>query len=599
MITTILQAVCISVAVIALGFIFLELKTNFEKSFLYFGITILLLCLFSSIDLWVLSNSFSLQWLKVQHFIFCFIPPCLLWYLYLFTKKKNLNTVKNYFIVAFILSIFTLWGIPFKENKPFALYLYYAIYPPYILFSITFIIVFIAQETKNKTGSEKKILRYHLFGLTTLAITGLLDLFDLLGFLPKEIRFVFSSYTMLGIIALCFVLTYVFTEYFILLVKERKESLAKLQLAYEELDSARSLSELGKSTAIINHEIRNYTFSIMCGVELIKEHIKDQPKPSAIAERVINTIQDLHEFSEDILDFSRAKIIREKSPICINHRILKTIQDHFSNRQDAFTLKGLDNTRTIHGDWVRLDLVFINLFRNAFEAGATGVTVKLIPGDSVTLISIEDDGKGYAGENPNELFKAFFTTKGRQGTGLGLSITRAIVESHGGQISIVSKNASTPGAHGLVFSIAFPAYGETKRTGIDEKDDIVLIKKNLEQLQTIIQVFRNVCVNPHILQDLHDFVPDRFTPCETVVLGNPDIIGKINERYNQFPCYSIVNSNLNGLYVVGNRENAYTGIFCEEFVLSSLKTSRAAEQREKHPDLPQRHRDTERIINKL
>ena len=54
------------------------------------------------------------------------------------------------------------------------------------------------------------------------------------------------------------------------------------------------------------------------------------------------------------------------------------------------------------------------------------------------------------------VFNPYFTTKGR-GTGLGLAIVHKIVEAHGGEISVASRQASAGQSGGTTFTIWLPA----------------------------------------------------------------------------------------------------------------------------------------------
>ncbi len=85
--------------------------------------------------------------------------------------------------------------------------------------------------------------------------------------------------------------------------------------------------------------------------------------------------------------------------------------------------------------------VFVNLGRNAFEAGATSVTVRARDATAASLlVEVADNGPGIPAAVAWQLFRPF-TTGGRPGgTGLGLAIARDLVRSHGGDIVAASRS---------------------------------------------------------------------------------------------------------------------------------------------------------------
>jgi signal transduction histidine kinase len=58
-------------------------------------------------------------------------------------------------------------------------------------------------------------------------------------------------------------------------------------------------------------------------------------------------------------------------------------------------------------------------------------------------LKVIDHGEGISADNLQRVFTPYFTTKntgdGKRGSGLGLAIARHIVQLHGGNLSIVSK----------------------------------------------------------------------------------------------------------------------------------------------------------------
>ena len=87
-----------------------------------------------------------------------------------------------------------------------------------------------------------------------------------------------------------------------------------------------------------------------------------------------------------------------------------------------------------------------NLLSNALkftpEGGRVSVSVRS-EGDR-SIVEVSDNGVGIPAAEQGRLFERFFrssraTEDAIPGTGLGLAITKAIVEAHGGRISVESE----------------------------------------------------------------------------------------------------------------------------------------------------------------
>jgi PAS domain S-box-containing protein len=106
-------------------------------------------------------------------------------------------------------------------------------------------------------------------------------------------------------------------------------------------------------------------------------------------------------------------------------------------------------------DRVQLQQVLMNLMLNSIEAmsetgGELSVASRTTE-DGQLLISVNDTGCGLPADQPERIFKPFFTTKA-QGTGMGLSISRRIVESHGGRLWATAK-----ADRGTIFQFTLPS----------------------------------------------------------------------------------------------------------------------------------------------
>ena len=116
-----------------------------------------------------------------------------------------------------------------------------------------------------------------------------------------------------------------------------------------------------------------------------------------------------------------------------------------------------DDLPLLIGDRVELQQVILNLILNAVEAmSATSegsrkilITTGKTESDEV-LVAVHDSGPGLDPAHPEDLFKAFHTTK-PNGLGLGLSICRSIIEGHRGRLW-----ASANSPRGAVFQFTLP-----------------------------------------------------------------------------------------------------------------------------------------------
>jgi signal transduction histidine kinase len=111
-------------------------------------------------------------------------------------------------------------------------------------------------------------------------------------------------------------------------------------------------------------------------------------------------------------------------------------------------------------DPLRLTQVLDNLLGNAVRHTPAGgvITLRAEASDTHLCLTVTDTGEGIAPEHLPHVFDRFYrTNRGRSratgGTGLGLAIVRAIVEMHGGQVSVSSEGV--PG-HGAAFAVQLP-----------------------------------------------------------------------------------------------------------------------------------------------
>ena len=123
--------------------------------------------------------------------------------------------------------------------------------------------------------------------------------------------------------------------------------------------------------------------------------------------------------------------------------------------------KYAEESMKVEADKSMLQQVFVNLLNNAIDAMPNGGEIRINVknkkakkiaerigyrgsdyfkiGEIMTVIEIEDTGKGITDDELLKVFEPFFTTKDvDKGTGLGLSLAHLIIDRHRGTIGVES-----------------------------------------------------------------------------------------------------------------------------------------------------------------
>ncbi len=125
--------------------------------------------------------------------------------------------------------------------------------------------------------------------------------------------------------------------------------------------------------------------------------------------------------------------------------VVELLRDHkpFAGRELQIVEEGPAPYR-VKANATEIRQVLLNLVTNALESVEPPdgrVIVYLLRGPDDVLVTVEDNGRGMSGETLTKVFEPFFTDKparDRRGMGLGLSVSHAIVEAHGGRLTVQS-----------------------------------------------------------------------------------------------------------------------------------------------------------------
>jgi signal transduction histidine kinase len=219
--------------------------------------------------------------------------------------------------------------------------------------------------------------------------------------------------------------------------------------------------------AFAAHELRGPITVIRGYLDVVQDELKDvlQPEHKELFHRLVVSANRLSGYVNNILNTSRYD--RRHLKMHLSQTNIKDVYDVVSDDMQLragsqarmLTVSIPDGLPDIAADTASLSEVFANLIDNAIkyssEGGAINVT-GVSKGDTVE-IAIEDHGIGMPGNVVSNLFQKFYRShRSREtvaGTGIGLYISKAIVESHGGTISVRSEEG-----HGSTFTVSLPTY---------------------------------------------------------------------------------------------------------------------------------------------
>ncbi len=214
----------------------------------------------------------------------------------------------------------------------------------------------------------------------------------------------------------------------------------------------RKLEGMNDVSRMVGHDLRNPLTGIKGAAYLLKKNYETQLGQKG--NELLKTIDDCVEYSDkivkDLLEYSCAI---ELDKIETNPK--KLVENSVSTLMVPSNVQVLNETTEdypILVDYGKMERVFSNLIKNAFDAMPNGGTLKITTekvNDQVK-IDFSDTGTGMSKTVLEKLWTPFFTTKAK-GMGVGLSICRRIIDAHEGRIEVQSTEGK-----GTCFSVYLP-----------------------------------------------------------------------------------------------------------------------------------------------
>lgn len=223
-------------------------------------------------------------------------------------------------------------------------------------------------------------------------------------------------------------------------LEEKSRIHKQAQQFSKKLERLHKFSTLNQMSSLFAHELRQPLNSIICFAYSLSKGIKttSQSDLKDGLEEIEFQAKRANEIVKKVRDYVRSRTSAEQL-VDLNEIIKNSIYQFESTSPIVPQTKYISFLTPcfIKGDPLELELVFINIFRNAVEAQSPEsksiIDICLAGDQKDCLVTVSDNGPPIKDELLEELSSEIESSK-PEGLGLGLSIVRMLLESHRAKI---------------------------------------------------------------------------------------------------------------------------------------------------------------------
>ncbi len=215
------------------------------------------------------------------------------------------------------------------------------------------------------------------------------------------------------------------------------------------------LATLGRFSAQMAHDLKNPIAAMKGATQFLKEEHKRGTPWDGHGEFLDLLLEQVERLDRVVDTYQRlARVEPLPRPVDLGQLVegVLSLQAFASPGQVVIRRELTPGLAPCAGDEDLLANALENLVRNACEAMPQGgtLTVRTLWDGEDVAVEVEDTGEGMDARTRERAFDDFYTTKA-SGSGLGLAFVRRVVEAHGGQVALTSREG-----HGTVVRLRLP-----------------------------------------------------------------------------------------------------------------------------------------------
>lgn len=222
------------------------------------------------------------------------------------------------------------------------------------------------------------------------------------------------------------------------------QMLDRLDGAQDALVRSEKLAVTGLLAARVAHDIRNPLSSIKMQTQLLFQSRMSAEQAKPLLQAMLRDIDQVEAVVRDLLELARPGTLKLASADLNDtvSDVLKQLAPQMTHRKIAVAPDFAPALPPILLDADRFKQAVLNVSINAADAmpfgGTLRVATRAIDAGSTLMLEISDDGVGVPPEILNRVFDPFVSSK-HEGVGLGLVNAKAVIDGHGGRISLTPR----------------------------------------------------------------------------------------------------------------------------------------------------------------